>query len=753
MKKIVALILVIATFAALLTSCKWFGKDPDKEENKSRMEFELLYDGTYGLKSAPKDIAGEVAIPATYEGKAVTEILPSAFERCALITSVTVPDSVSRIGEGAFRGCVSLEKITLSDSVSHIEKEAFLNTAFYDNKSNWTGGVLYIGNHLIKGDGISGELAVKSGTRTIANDALYSQMDITGITIPEGVVTIGTNAFYDCRNAEGGDLPSTLRYIGASAFSGCYKISQSGIPDGVEYIGGNAFSPSSYTYNNSNYDSDGILYIGKHLIEAKGKASGNYTIKAGTITIAGGALSNCQNLLAVSIPESVRTIGDYAFQSSDKLEAVNIPGSVKHIGELAFYRCTGLTSLNIPSSVEYIGRVAFAYTSENLESITVDKNNPNYYSEGNCLVERHTGKLILGCNTSVIPKGVMVIGDMAFYNCKLMTELNIPEGVEEIVTNAFSGCTRISKITLPDSMRSIGSYVFNGTAYYENKDNWTDGALYIGKHLVSTNRDEISSEYSVKDGTLTIADNAFTSCTYLTGVDIPASVREIGFGAFSFCSSLVRVEIPEGVREIKDYTFDNCKALETMEIPENIESVGNCAFRGCKKLADVTISGSVKWLGDEVFSGCEALEEIVLPESVTHIGDRAFVGCYKLAGVTIPKNVTVIGEYTFSHCYALKEVNLPEGLQSIGAGAFGQCYELCELVVPGSVKNIDSEAFRYSKLVRVLFAGSEVDYGAAKRGDGSFDPEGMEVYFYSEKAPAGAGKFWHYDESGKPDLW
>lgn len=777
MKKTLALILVMVALFTSLTSCFLFRDDPADGGDGTSVEglkFELLYNGTYAVSSCDLTYSGEVIIPATHNGKAVSEILPSAFEKCILITSVTVPESVARIGEGAFRGCYSLESISLPDRGQLIEKEAFLNTALYNDENNWSDGVLYIGSHLIKTSDISEGYTIKPGTKTIADEAFYGQPKLTSVSIPGGVVSIGNQAFSGCRELVDAVLPGTLKYIGNSAFTYCYKMAQSGIPDSVEYIGSSAFLTSSYYYNKSNFDSSGALYIGKHLLDFD-NAGEKYTIADGTLTIAGGAFANCGDLKEVTIPEGVRSIGNYAFYDCENLSSVNIPSSVKYISDVALYGCGSLTSLHIPASVEYIAPMAFAYASKSLASITVDGENPNYYSEGNCLVGRHRGELILGSNNGVIPSGVAEIcafafadcagltkvdihggvksiANTAFKGCTSLTEINVAEGVKSIGAYAFDECTAVTKIILPDSIECIGTYAFGSTAFYADKSNWTDGVLYIGNQLICADPSFTFGEYTVREGTLTIANNAFAGCGGLTGVVIPDSVTNIGGGAFAACSALKSVNIPKNVKEIKEYTFDTSYGLEEILIPSNVESIGAYAFRGCKNLVSVTMEDGVKSIGEEAFSYCVKLEAINIAGTVEHIGARAFLECASLRSISVPKGVCIIEDGTFSKCYKLEELVLSEGLIAIGEGVINDC-SIYDLVIPASVKHIDGKAFPLAPVRRLFYCGGEAEFAAIKPGKDAILIDGIKVYYYSEKAPSGKGDFWHYDKNGKAVIW
>lgn len=145
-----------------------------------------------------------------------------------------------------------------------------------------------------------------------------------------------------------------------------------------------------------------------------------------------------------------------------------------------------------------------------------------------------------GCEllTSItIPDSVTVIGAVAFSGCELLASITIPNGVTSIGISAFRGCIALESITIPDSVTFIGSIAFSGTAYYNNKDNWENDVLYIGKHLIKA-KTSLSSDYQIKKGTLTIGSEAFRGCNSLESITIPDSVTAIGEYAFYKCTAL-----------------------------------------------------------------------------------------------------------------------------------------------------------------------------------------------------------------------
>ena len=345
MKKILCALAIIVAFVCVFTACEktqsptisisedgyWVidgektdvkakGEKGDKgdvtvtNENPQGLAFCLKDDGTYAVEIGDAKYLSKIEIPATYNGKAVTEvgrfcddnennilqeiIIPNsvttigehAFETCTNLTSVTIPDSVTAIGEHAFEACTNLTSVTIPDSVT-----------------------------------------------TIGEHAFEACTNLTSVTIPDSVTTIGEYAFEVCTNLTSVyiyDLAAwcNIDFANYSANPLCYAKNLYFIKDGTPELITDLVIPNTVTTINklAFYNCDNFTSV---------------TIPDSVTTIDYSAFFDCDGLTSITIPDSVTSIGDYAFYGCNNLEGVTIGDSVTGIGELAFYGCTNLTSV------------------------------------------------------------------------------------------------------------------------------------------------------------------------------------------------------------------------------------------------------------------------------------------------------------------------------------------------------------------------------------------------------------------------
>ncbi len=445
----------------------------------------------------------------------------------------------------------------------------------------------------------------------------------------------------------------------------------------------------------------------------------------------------------VVIPDTVKSIGEFAFSSKDYVTSVTIPSSVKSIGDGAFVKCTGLETINMGNSVKSIGEVAF-YECKSLKSI-------------------------------VIPDSIIEIGTEAFYDCSSLASISFPTKDASIGMNAFEntswlkaqrkssqlvivnnilidGKTCTGKVTIPDTVKNIG-----GGAFDHNKSltkiTIPDSVKYIGEGAFGFcyGLAQVTIPSSVTD----VGDRAFQYCKNLTKIVLPDSVTSIGVSAFEACEKLEKLSIPASVTKIGENAFENSAWLKaakkkdqlvivnhilidgssskgkvvipknvtviayqaflnndkitSVSIPNTVKRIENDAFFSCNNLSKINIPDSVTSIGDNAFYEC-GLTEISIPKSVKYLGAYAFSHCSKLVSVVNNSSITQIGEETFTYCTSLKKINIPNKVEVIGTSAFEGCYKLTDITIPNSVKRIEDEVFYNCYTLKTIKIPKSVTY-------------------------------------------
>ena len=325
-------------------------------ESWSEYDYQILDDGTieiiyyYGCDEV-------IIIPSEIDGRKVTGIKGFNLSNKENIKSITIPDSVTSIGDSAFSGCRSLTDITIPDSVTSIGCEAFYNCSSLTNITIPDGvtsieyGTFYDCSSLTN-------ITIPDSVTSIECEAFYNCSSLTNITIPDGVTSIESETFYNCQSLSNIDISNSLISIGMDAFAHCKNLKNIKIPDSVTTIELGAFNDTLW-YNNQ---PDGLLYAGKVLYLYKGEMPENtkITLKNDTSGIADNAFSYCTNLTNIKIPDSVTIIGAWAFFSCPNLTAIEIPSSVIGIGVYALLGCGNLTIYG------NIGSYAESYANTNV---------------------------------------------------------------------------------------------------------------------------------------------------------------------------------------------------------------------------------------------------------------------------------------------------------------------------------------------------------------------------------------------------
>lgn len=438
--------------------------------------------------------------------------------------------------------------------------------------------------------------------------------------------------------------------------------------------------------------------------------------------------------------DSLSSFGPYFpapwYYDAELVKTVIIDEGVTSIGSGAFVDCENATNFNLPQSINKIGWGAFAYC-DGIESFS-------------------------------IPDGVEAIEHSTFDGCSNLKSINIPKSVTKIDSEAFYYNPALETITV-DSKNPNYSSDENGILF--NKDKTV---------LVRYPEGKKDASYTVPDGVTELETYAF-HYGKITEVNLPESLKEIGWNAFESCPNLKEIIIPDGVEEIGGYAFAFCTKLEKVKLSNSLKGLDYLVFYHCESLKSIEIPDSVTYITYKVFWFCKALETIILPDSLAEldggsfaetayfknaenregyalycgkylldvlpeatgkfeikdgtklIAGDAFSGCDELTEIIIPDSVKYIGDSAFSNCSGIKSIVIPKSVTKTGSSVFYFCDNLESVEILGNITVVDNLSFyQCKKLTRVILPDTVKTIGeSAFNGCASLEeiqlPEGLEV--------------------------
>ena len=609
----------------------------------------------------------------------VVSIGSYSFRNISSLRSVTLGKNVTTIGQDAFAICKNLNTIYLSDKIQSIGNGAFtstgINKVYIPSLTTWcnidfdtyiANPLCYGGTLYINGTILSGRLTIPTEITQIKPYTFYGNKGITEVVIHPNVISIGSNSFAKASNLKTLTIQgSRLETISNAAFSECTALER------VNVWSADSFYNIKFDYVNS---------------------------KSNPLELGAGLYVDDVLVTEWTVPKDVTSVKNGVFTFYPHLKKVYIHKDVTYVGETAFRDC-------------------------NITEYVVDSANTIYCAVDGILFNKSKTNIASypKANTSSlysIPDTVTSIGEYAFYGATRLTTLEIPKSVKYIRTSAFTNCTNLKtifykgseadynkiSITNPATLSGAKKYFYisaggtNITCVLSDDGTFTvsgTGPMMKGNgpsvYPWDGYRDKIK-KLVIEEGVTSIPDSyAFYGCNYLTSVELPDTLTEIGYSTFNECIRLKSIRLGTKLKIIDDYAFTETGLTEIV-IPRGVTSIGMGAFAFCSNLKTVTIPDTVTTIYSAAFRNCYSLENINVDSNNQyyctvdgHLFDKSkktfIVYCFgkKDESYSVPESVLTIESYAFSSSGALKTLHLPRNLSEIKSNAFQSCTSLTNI--------------------------------------------------------------------------
>ena len=660
-----------------------------------------------------------VQTSATFS-EGVTKIPDGFFDGMSGLTSVTIPSTVTRIGEYAFRN-TGLTSLVIPDSVTSIGPKSFYNApimsltlgrslqvwnsdgynnAFYNICSTLTALEVYspiipdsafrgcselssltlgntvneIHNYAFAGVNSLASLDIPSSVTSIGVNAFSGASSLTSIAIPDSVTSLGHSAFYGATSLEVATLGNGISSISAWLFRDAAKLTSTIIPSSVTSIGTEAFYGTGLT---SLVIPDSVTSIGpKSFYNAPiTSLTLGRSLQAWNTDGYNNAFYNICSSLTSIVVHSIE-VPDKAFRDCPNITSILFSNSVVSIGSESFRGASGLTSLIIPESVTSVGPYAFAQNSA-LESVQL----PGSLS----IIQPSVFQDAVSLTSLTLAEGITEIGNDVFFNASQLASITLPSTLSSIGVEAFSGVA-LKSLNIPDSVISIGRRAFYNAPIE---------TLTLGANISSLGPEAFFGICSTLQATVikmaSIPERLFFNCSRLNDLTLENTVVSVGNFAFSGSSSLSELEIPTSITSIGTEAFRGATGLTSLVIPANVTSIGAYAFADNTGLETIEIPGTLTVIDKAVFQGSTALTTVILGEGIEVIGEAAFFHAVKLNAITLPTTLKTIGEDAFNDT-SLTSLNIPLSVTSIGPKAFLRA-PIESLIMGGMIEDLTSGAF------------------------------------------------------------
>ncbi len=511
-------------------------------------------------------------------------------------------------------------------------------------------------------------------------DGSYSIKLKLGQTLPEEVIfpsrhedknvtEIAVTGFQSNTAIKSIFIPSTIKVIGQQAFRNAQNLQSVEGAEGVETIGSNAFFGTKWVAGLKS----GANYLGSCLFKYVGDDV-SVTVSEDTLGIAANAFENLKKLQTVSLPQTLKAVGNSAFAGCTALKAIDLPNSVTAVNDKAFSGCTALADVKIGSGVLTIGSNAF--NGAGIKTLEYNANGE---------VDQLAFDGVSGEVSLTFGDGVTTIPTNLTKKLTGLKKVVLGSGISEIPAGAFDGLSSLTDYTSKGVITSIGAQAFRGVGLKEFTIAGSVKTLGAGAFQSSALTKVVYN--AVEVGDTSIAGLVFAGCASLAEVEIGAGVKNVPANLFYGVSALKKVTFDADVQTIGMAAFRGTGLTGALELPANLTEIGAEAFYGTP-ITSVTIPQKVTVIGSDAFADCADLatvnynavnatysgtEAIFLNASKVEIGSGVkavpayFVkGNKNITSITIPAGVTSVGAYAFNDCSKLQTISGIDAVSDMG---------------------------------------------------------------------------------------
>ena len=489
--------------------------------------------------------------------------------------SLTIPDSVTAIGEGAFANLEGLRTIIIPSTVKRIERDAFRNnktleTVIMQEQVNEDGtieGVEYIGSAAFHGCANLKTVQMANSVTEVGTSIFQNDNSLKTINLSDKITAISIYMFHGCTNLESIEIPDSVVKINNQAFGGCSNLIAIKIPKSVTTIGATAFNGCYKLTNidlseNTNFSFENGILLG----------------------------NNGTEMLII-------------LQSAVSGSTFKVPDTVTALSDGQINQFTNITKVEIPASVD---NMYPTFITKNITEVEIDSNNKTYETDGKAIYTKDENNRTLvryykNEDSVNIEKRIKKIGLQAF-NSKSLSSIELPDTLETIESGAFTGCSNLKSIELGLNVKvlnnmSIYASGIEKITFKKDSDGNTNPNYSIrkakcngeetealfnsdGTVFISPIKRRTITTYEIPKGVKEIANFAFHNQTQMTNIIIPNTVEKIG-GSFNLCTALTSIEIPSSVKEINTSCFANSTNLKEIRIHKKNDGTLTGSPWGC----------------------------------------------------------------------------------------------------------------------------------------------------------------------------